>query len=188
MKSDCPVCKVKGSLEFKTKTEEIPYFGEVMESTVLCSECGFKHSDLICLEAKEPVKYVMEIGKDKMNARVVKSQTATITIPELGLKVEPGPQSQGFVSNVEGIMERFNKAVKTALSWAEDDASKENANRILKEMDEVVYGDGSATLIIEDPFGHSLIEDEDAVSSKLSKEEIENLNTGFITFEKEDVE
>lgn len=185
MKSDCPVCKVKGSLELKTKTEEIPYFGEVMESTVQCEECGFKHSDVICLEAKEPVKYTLKIGKDKMNKRVVKSQTTTITIPELGLKVEPGPQSQGFVSNVEGILERFNKAVKTALSWAEDETSKQNAQKILEALKGIRTGNQQATLIIEDPFGHSLIEDEDAVVSKLTPEEVNDLETGFITFEKE---
>lgn len=185
MKSDCPVCKVKGSLELKTKTEEIPYFGEVMESTVQCEECGFKHSDVICLEAKEPVKYTLKIGKDKMNIRVVKSQTTTITIPELGLKVEPGPQSQGFVSNVEGILERFNKAVKTALSWAEDETSKHNAKKILEALEEIRTGSQQATLIIEDPFGHSLIEDEDAIVSKLTPEEVNDLETGFITFEKE---
>lgn len=184
MKADCPVCKVKGSLELKTKTEKIPYFGEVMESTVLCVECGFKHSDIICLEAKEPVKYLLKIDKSKMNARVVKSQSATINIPELGLKVEPGPQSQGFVSNVEGILERFKKAIRTALSWSEDEVSRCNALKILEGMEEVEKGDKTVTLIIEDPFGHSMIEDKDAVVSELSPEEIENLKTGFITFEK----
>lgn len=185
MKADCPVCKVEGSLEMKTKTEKIPYFGEVMESTVLCTECGFKHSDVICLEAKEPVKYELKIDKDKMNVRVVKSQSATVTIPELGLKVEPGPQSQGFVSNVEGILERFQKAVQTALSWVEDETTKDNAAKILEGMGEIANGDKTVTLIIEDPFGHSLIEDEDAVASKLTTEEMENLETGFITFEKD---
>jgi zinc finger protein len=184
MKADCPVCKIKGSLEVKTKTEEIPYFGEVMESTVKCEECGFKHSDIICLDAKEPVKYVLKINRNKMNVRVVKSQSATITVPELGLKVEPGPQSQGYVSNVEGILERFQKAVKTALSWAEDDQSRKNAVKILEEMDEIKNEDKVATLIIEDPFGHSLIEDENATKSKLTPEEIKNLKTGFITLEK----
>ncbi|HTX61917.1 MAG TPA: ZPR1 zinc finger domain-containing protein [Methanobacterium sp.] len=185
MKSDCPVCKVKGSLELKTKTEKIPYFGEVMESTVQCVECGFKHSDLICLEAKEPVKYTLKIGKNKLNKRVVKSQSATITIPELGLKVEPGPQSQGFVSNVEGILERFKKAVQTAMSWSEDEVSINNATKILNDLEEIRTGDKTVTLIIEDPFGHSLIEDEDASMTGLSPEEIKNLKTGFITFEKE---
>ncbi len=184
MNTDCPVCKVKGSLELKTKTEKIPYFGEVMESTVICEECGFKHSDIICLEAKEPVKYTLKIDKNKLNIRVVKSQSATISIPELGLKVEPGPQSQGFVSNVEGILERFKKAVKTALSWAEDGISKGNAVKILKQMEEIEKGDKVATLIIEDPFGHSLIEDKDAEVSELSSEEIKNLKTSFMTFER----
>lgn len=184
MKTDCPVCHTKGSLKLETKTEKIPYFGEIMESMVKCEECGFKHSDIICLETKEPVKYTLKIDKNKMNIRVVKSQSATITIPELGLKVEPGPQSQGYVSNVEGILERFKKAVKTALSWAEDETTKSNAIKILKDLEDIKSEDNVATLIIEDPFGHSLIEDEDAVVDKLSTDEIEKLKTGFTTFEK----
>lgn len=184
MKTDCPVCHAKGSLKLETKTENIPYFGEVMESTVKCDECGFKHSDIICLESKEPVKYTLKIEKNKMNTRVVKSQSATITIPELGLKVEPGPQSQGYVSNVEGILERFKKAVETALSWAEDEETRGNAHEILDMIENLRTGEKDATLIIEDPFGHSLIEDEDAIVIELSIEEIDNLKTGFITFEK----
>lgn len=172
-------------MELKTKTEKIPYFGEVMESTVICGECGFKHSDVICLEAKEPVKYTLKINKDKMTVRVVKSQSTTITIPELGLKVEPGPQSQGFVSNVEGILCRFEKAVQTALSWSEDDESTNNAKKILKDLEEIRTGDLEATLIMEDPFGHSLVEDHAAIKSKLSPEDIKNLKTGFITLENE---
>jgi zinc finger protein len=187
MKANCPICKVKGSMELKTKTEKIPYFGEIMESTVKCKECGFKHSDVICLDSKEPVKYILKIDKNKMNIRVVKSQSATVNIPELGLKVEPGPQSQGYVSNVEGILERFKKAVNTALSWAENENSKENAIRILEMMDEIKNGDRTATLIIKDPFGHSLIEDENIIKSKLSPEEIKNLKTGFTTIENNEI-
>lgn len=184
MKADCPICKIKGSLELKTRTEKIPYFGEIMESTVKCMECGFKHSDIICLEVKDPVKYILKIDKNKMNIRVVKSQTATIHIPELGLKVEPGPQSQGYVSNIEGILERFKKAVKTALSWVEDDNSRKNAVKILEELDNIRKGDKIVTLVVQDPFGHSLIEDKSAVVSKLSPEEIKKLKTGFTTIEK----
>jgi zinc finger protein len=184
MIADCPVCNIKGCLEVKSKTEIIPYFGEIMESTVKCQECGFKHSDTICLEIKEPVKYSLSVDKNKMNVRVVKSQSATITIPELGLKVEPGPQSQSYISNVEGVIKRFENAVKTALSWAEDDESRKNAVRILEEIDEVKNGENSVTIIIEDPFGHSLIEDKDAIKTVLSEDEIKNLETGFITFDK----
>ncbi len=182
--TDCPVCKGKDTLEMTTKTENIPYFGEIMESTLLCTECGYRHSDTICLDQKEPVRYSLEIKKDKLNVRVVKSQSATLSIPELGLKVEPGPKSQGYVSNVEGVLNRFESAVATALGWAEDEQIKENALKILEKIENVKTGTETATLVVEDPFGHSIIVDENAENRKLSEEEINELKTGFLTFEK----
>ena len=182
--ADCPVCNTKGSMEITTKTEKIPYFGEIMESTVKCRECGYKHSDTICLDQKEPVKYSMKINKDNLNARVVKSQSATVTIPQLGLKVEPGPKSQGYVSNIEGLLNRFESAVITALKWADEDNVKENALKILDEIVEVKSGKKEVTVIIEDPFGHSMMDHDDAEHRKLTEDEIKDLRTGFMTFEK----
>lgn len=187
MFSDCPICNSKQSMEVTTKTEEIPYFGEIIESTLLCHECGYKHADTICIDQKDPVKYTLTIGKENLNARVVKSQSTTITIPELGLKVEPGPQSQGYVSNVEGVLDRFQKAVQTALSWAEDENAKENAVKILEYIEEVKDGQKKVTLMMEDPFGHSIIMHENAFKSELTVEEIEKLETGFITFDTQEL-
>lgn len=187
MFSDCPICKAHQRMEVTTKTEKIPYFGEIMESTLLCHECGYKHADTICIEKKDPVKYTLLIGKDNLNARIVKSQSSTLTIPELGLKVEPGPQSQGYVSNVEGVLDRFEKAVKTALSWTEDQQSQQNAVKIIGCIDEVKNGDKKVTLILEDPFGHSIIIDENAQKTELTKEEIKGLKTGFLTFENDEL-
>lgn len=188
MFADCPICNARQSMEVTTKTEIIPYFGEIMESTLLCGECGYKHADTICIDQKEPVKYTLIIGKENLNARVVKSQSTTITIPEIGLKVEPGPQSQGYVSNVEGVLNRFEKAVKTALSWAEEDHAKKNAVQILEDIQRVKNGQKEVTLVLEDPFGHSIVMDEAAVKSELTVEEIENLETGFATFENDELE
>ncbi|MTK64668.1 MAG: ZPR1 zinc finger domain-containing protein [Methanobacterium sp.] len=181
--TDCPVCKSRNTLEMTSKTEEIPYFGEILESTIICSECGYRHTDTICLEQKEPVYYSLLISNANINARVVKSQTATLSIPELGLKVEPGPKSQGYVSNVEGVLNRFESAVETAIEWAEELEVKENALKIIENIEDIKSGDGSATLIIEDPFGHSVILHDDAKHRKLTQEEVEKLNTGFVTID-----
>ncbi len=167
-----------------SKTEKIPYFGEILESTIICSECGYRHSDTICLEQKEPVHYSLSINKNNINTRVVKSQTATLSIPELGLKVEPGPKSQGYVSNVEGVLNRFESAVETAMEWAEEQNVTENALKIIEKIDDIKSGEGSATLIVEDPFGHSIIIDDAAEHRKLTQKEVENLNTGFVTIDK----
>lgn len=185
MKGDCPVCKSIGTVEFVSKTENIPHFGEIMESTIICYECGYKHSDTICLEQKEPVKISIQVKKDNLSARVVKSQTATVSIPELGLKVEPGTKSQGYVSNIEGVINRFEGAVNTALKFVEDEKSKGNALKILEKLGKVKNGEKEVEIIIEDPFGHSIIIHEDASIRKLTKEEIKKLKTGFITFENE---
>lgn len=182
--TDCPVCKGKNSLEMTSKTEEIPYFGEILESTILCRECGYRHSDTICLEQKDPVRYSLTIKKNNLNARVVKSQSATLRIPELGLKVEPGPKSQGYVSNVEGVLGRFESAIATAIEWAEDETTVKNALKILENIENLKSGEFSATLIIEDPFGHSTIIHDNAEHRRLTDEEINDLNTGFVTIEK----
>lgn len=183
MKGDCPVCKTVGTVQFISKTEEIPYFGKIMESTIICSNCGYKHSDMICLEQKEPLRYSLQVNKNNLNSRVVKSQTATVTIPELGLKVEPGPKSQGYISNIEGVLNRFEDAVKTALNFVDDKESKINASQILVEIENIKHGKRNAEIIIEDPFGHSIIIHEDASWRKLTEEEIKGLKTGFTTIE-----
>ena len=185
MKIDCPVCECKDSMIVITKTENIPYFGEIMESTAKCHDCGYKHSDIMCLEQKEPVRYELKVDNSNLNARVIRSQSATISIPELGLKVEPGPRSQGYVSNIEGVLTRFHDAVITAMNLVEDEQSRENASTILKELEKVKTGENTVTVIIEDPFGHSIIIHEDALKRELTLEEIKNLKTGFTVFENE---
>ena len=185
MRIDCPVCGCKNSMVVMTKTEDIPYFGEIMESTAKCHDCGFKHSDIVCLEQKEPVKYTLKVNISNLNARVIKSQSATISIPELGLKVEPGSRSQGYVSNIEGVLNRFHDAVITAMNLVDDKQSQKNASTILKEIENVKTGENTVTLVIEDPFGHSMIIHEDATKRELSLEEIKNLKTGFMVFENE---
>ncbi len=183
MISDCPICGNLKCVEVTTKTDNIPYFGEIMESTLLCQECGYKHSDTICLEQKDPVHYTLLIGRGKLNSRVIKSQSATLSLPELGLKVEPGPKSQGYVSNVEGVLERFEKAVETALSWADDPEARENARSILEDLHQVRCGGRQTKLVVKDPFGHSAILDKDAKKRGLTEEELKNLKTGFTTID-----
>lgn len=189
MKVDCPVCFAEKCMEVTSRTEEIPYFGEIMESVVLCGSCGYRHADIICLDQKDPVRYSIEVKKDSLNARVVKSQSATLSIPELGLKVEPGPKSLGYVSNVEGVIERFQGAVKTALNLFDDEEeSQKNAKLILKNLEKVRSGDKVVEIVLEDPFGQSFIAHPNASKRELKAEEIKELKTGFATFEQKEVD
>ncbi|WP_455646157.1 ZPR1 zinc finger domain-containing protein [Methanosphaera sp.] len=186
MKSDCPVCGGDKTLEVINKTDNIPYFGDILETSVSCKVCGYQSSDSISLQTNDPSKYTLQINDTKLNTRVAKSQTATVTLPELGLKVEPGPKSQGYVSNVEGILNRFEDAVVRAIKLEGDSISKEveeNALNILQLITEVKIGELTTELIIEDPFGNSVIDDDDAEKELLSQEEADKLTTGFTTID-----
>ena len=175
----CPACSVEGLAKSIMKEIEIPHFGKVLETTIQCPKCGFKHSDIIALEQNDPAKYVIEINKNNLSVRVVRSQSATVSIPEIGVKVEPGPKSEGYVTNVEGILTRFEDAVKKALKLFDDEQSQKNAKNTLKQIEELKNGNGTATLIIMDPFGQSNIVSENVEISEIPEEELRELKTGF---------
>ena len=175
----CPACGIEGVAKSIMKEIEIPHFGNVMETTILCPSCGFKHSDIIALEQNDPAKYVLEINKNNLSIRVVRSQSATVIIPEVGVKVEPGPKSEGYVTNVEGVLTRFESAVKKALNLFEDEQSQVNGKKALEQIQELIKGNGTATLIILDPFGQSNIVSENVKVLEIPEEELHNLKTGF---------
>lgn len=191
MYSDCPVCGGEKTLEVTNRTDNIPYFGDILESAVSCKECGYQSSDSISLEHNDPVRYTLKIDDTKLNTRVAKSQTATVTLPDLGLKVEPGPKSQGYVSNVEGILNRFESAVVRAIKLEGNEIEpsvQENALNIIDSLAKIKIGEYSTILILEDPFGNSIIDDDDADKELLTQEEAEKLQTGFTTIDQEEVE
>lgn len=179
----CPVCAIEGVAKSIMKELEIPHFGKVLETTILCPSCGFKHSDIIALEQNDPAKYVIEINKNNLSVRVVRSQSATVSIPEVGVKVEPGPKSEGYVTNIEGILTRFESAVKKALNLFDNEESQINAKNTLNKIQELKKGNGTATLIILDPFGQSNIVSENVEISEIPEEELHELKTGFTHIE-----
>ena len=114
-----------------------------------------------------------------MSIRVVRSQSATVIIPEIGVKVEPGPKSEGYVTNVEGMIIRFEDAVKKALNLFEDEESQKNAKKTLSKIEDLKNGNTTATLIILDPFGQSNIVSEQVEVSEIPEDELQSLKTGF---------
>ncbi|WP_405303636.1 ZPR1 zinc finger domain-containing protein [Methanobrevibacter sp.] len=179
----CPACGIEGVAKSIMKEIEIPHFGNVLETSIQCPSCGFKHNDIIALEQNDPAKYVLEINRNNLSIRVVRSQSATVSIPEVGVKVEPGPKSEGYVTNVEGILTRFEDAVKKAMNLFDNEESQANAQKTLEHIQELKKGNGTATLIILDPFGQSNIVSEKAEILDIPEEELHKLKTGFTHIE-----
>ena len=167
----CPICNEKKC----TLTQEeldIPYFGKTYVFGMDCKACGFHMSDVEADEAKDPVKIEFTTEKaEDMNVRLVKSTEATVRIPALKLDISPGPDAEGYVTNVEGLLQRIKKIIeqqRDAAAAEDDDATKTTAKNLLKKIWKIECGDVPMKIIIEDPSGNSAIISEKAVKEKLA--------------------
>ncbi len=163
----CPMC-LENKLILSEEETEIPYFGKVFLFGMQCSGCGFNKSDVEAAEQKEPVRVTFTVqNKKDLNARLVKSSEASVKIPQLKMSMEPGPDSIGFVSNIEGLLNKFKKILEDERDLAEDDDARKTAKNILKKLWHVECGEMELKIVIEDPSGNSAIVSEKAVSEPL---------------------
>ncbi|MGQ9758961.1 MAG: ZPR1 zinc finger domain-containing protein [Candidatus Methanomethylicaceae archaeon] len=145
------------SLEVKEVYAKIPRFGRMLILSMLCSQCGYRIFDTISLEYLGPSKLEYRVREVKdLSARVIRSATSTILIPELGLELRPGPRSDAFITNVEGILDRF-LVIAEQLYRGSEGKVKDRAKRALDKIKLAMKGDVQFTIIIEDEAGNSAI-------------------------------
>lgn len=167
-----------------TNQDNIPYFGDILEVSLFC-QCGFKFVDTIILSQKEPLRHQKRVcSEGDLWARVVRSTSGTIRIPEWGVEIEPGPASEAYITNVEGVIERLQGVVGMARRWSETDEEREKADALLCTMREARDGCPDFTFIIEDPQGNSAVIGEGVEVTKLTDEEAQNLPAGMFLIQK----
>ena len=181
----CPVCKEEGEVNMMTHIDEIPYFGEHTQVTIMCNACGWRQSDFIPAEGKKPGGCSLIINKpEHIRSRVVRSSSCTVRIKELDLEVKPGSSSTGYVSNVEGVIDRFMDVIVmvTRQAYVEDSdmsdiKTLERMHTTLLELKEDPIPT-PVTLEFLDPNGHSQILHEDAIMRELLPNELDDLPVG----------
>ncbi len=168
-KQNCPVCNQK-TLILKQDEIDIPHFGKVFVFSMNCSSCLYHQSDIESLEVKEPIRCTLEINSEQdMKIKVIKSSFATVKIPQLKMSVTPGPVSEGYISNVEGVIDKFKDVIESERDTTEDENVKIAAKNLLKKIWKVKLGDIPVKLVIEDPSGNSAILSDKVVVEKLKK-------------------
>ncbi len=161
----CPVCGQK-KLALTEAETEVPYFGKLFVFSMTCESCKYHKSDIEAAEQKEPCKYVFEVsGKDDLQVRVVKSSEATIKFERVG-SIEPGPASEGYITNIEGLIQRIKEQIEKVRDLEEDEEMKKKAKNLVKKLQKVLWGEEKLTITLEDPTGNSAIISEKAKRSK----------------------
>jgi zinc finger protein len=81
--------------------------------------------------------------------------------------MEPGPSAEGFVTNIEGLIQRIKEQIEKIRDLEEDEELKKKAKNLLKKIQNVLWGEETLKITIEDPTGNSAIISEKAKRTKL---------------------
>ena len=164
----CPMC-FKDTLTLMDHPQEVPYFGQIIVFSMDCSTCNYHKADVECVEQHEGSKFTLTVSEEKdLSIRVVKSSTATVKIPRI-MSIEPGPASNGYVTNVEGILNRVKVQLEKTRDLSEEDEDRKKAKNLLKKVQAALWGHDTIDIIIEDPEGNSAIISEKAVKEKFKR-------------------
>jgi len=176
----CPSCDNE-SMTLSQSQYAVDNFGTVLMSVATCQACGYKHTDVLTMNAKEPVAMSAKIDSvDDLSIRVIKSGTATVAIPEFGATITPGPYSEGYISNVEGVLEKVEDALMFMLGSASGKRLKKG-ERILAKIRSAKERGPHFTIMIKDPFGNSALVSTKAGKIKkrrLTRRELEHIGFG----------
>ena len=160
IQSLCMNCEGQGATRFMYT--KIPFFKEVMISAFSCDECGFKNSEVSFAGKLEDygVRYEVNVINDvAFNRQVVKSEYATIKVPECGLEMPPATQKGSiktiegyFMSTIDGLQEVQEERRKV------DPATAQKIDEYCDTLRE--YAEGKRypfKFIVEDPSGNSYV-------------------------------
>lgn len=157
----CPECR--SPCETNMKLTSIPHFKEVVIMATVCEVCGNKTNEVKSgggIEEKG-VRFEVRINsKEDLTRDVLKSETCSLTIPELDCAVGPSALGGRFTT-VEGIL----TAMKEQLSGndimfhdSSDDAAKQRFQGFVKKFEEIIELKLEVTLVLDDPAGNSYVQ------------------------------
>jgi zinc finger protein len=183
---NCPVCKSKNT-KVTQKILDIPHFTELWLFNIVCFDCHFKHNDFLNLSINEPIRYVYHAeNKEDYETKIVRAANGTIIFPQIGAMIEPGPNAEGFINNIEGILQDIRGKTLHLLKDATDEQEITRIREYCELLNEYIEKNLPIDIVIEDPFGNSSIIPNDSAkleTHKLTQEEAEKLKTSFIVFE-----
>ena len=146
---------------------KIPFFKEIMLSSFSCDECGFKNAEVQFAGKLEDygVRYELNvINNIAFERTVVKSEFATIRVPEAGLEIPPQTQKGSiktiegyFMSTIEGLQDMQEERRKY------DPITARKIDEYCDSLREFAQGNKMPfTFILEDPSGNSFVQNPSA--------------------------
>ncbi|KAK4399517.1 Zinc finger protein ZPR1 [Sesamum angolense] len=159
--SSCGACATK--CECRMFVTNIPYFQEVIVMASSCDACGYRNSEVKPggripdkgKRIKVHVKNIKDLSRD-----VIKSDTASVKIPELELELASGTLG-GLVTTVEGLISKIGESLERVHGFTFGDSLDDNKRSKWKEfrakLDKLKNLEEPWSLIIDDALANSFV-------------------------------
>jgi zinc finger protein len=145
---------------------KIPSFKEVILMSFHCKHCGFRNNEIQfggTIAERGCIYKLVVTDKNDLNRQVVKSDAASIYIPELDFEIPPLTQ-KGTLNTIEGFLmqaiEGLNQGQEERRAAAPSVAAQIDA--FTAKLEELKEGGKKFTFIIDDPAGNSFVENPSA--------------------------
>jgi ZPR1-related zinc finger protein len=154
----CPRCK-NGIIKVNRTLHQLPDKEEILILLLECDSCTFSRSDVIPLHsAFQPGIYTLYITDGDLTAKIFRSPTGIITLPEADFEIEPGSAAEYLITNVEGILNRMIQWSKVMLGqYHEAEKEYKKIQSTLNILTECVNGSKNFHLILTDKEGGSYV-------------------------------
>ncbi|XP_044976480.1 zinc finger protein ZPR1 homolog isoform X2 [Hordeum vulgare subsp. vulgare] len=162
IESLCMRCGENGTTRLLLTT--IPNFREVVLMAFECPHCSERNNEVQFAGQLQPKGccYRLDVPQGQnevLNRQVVKSDSATIKIPELDFEIPPEAQ-RGTLSTVEGIIMRAVEELQALQDERKkaDPQKAEAIDQFLMKLRSLGSGEAAFTFVLDDPAGNSFIE------------------------------
>ncbi|KAG8345525.1 ZPR1 zinc finger domain [Trypanosoma vivax] len=165
METECSACKKPGHI--KIQQVNIPYFKETVIMAFRCDYCGYKSNEVKSggEVSERGLKITLRVEtEDDLKRDVLKSDTATLLIPEVSLELAAGTLG-GFFSTVEGtvmmVRDQLNSLPQAEFAKgdaAATDPDSKTLSAFVKELEELLEVKRPFTFILDDPLANIYIQ------------------------------
>ncbi|CAD5224775.1 unnamed protein product [Bursaphelenchus okinawaensis] len=160
LESVCVNCQENGIT--KLMCTRIPFYKQVILMSFSCDHCGYRNNEL---QSGEPVQefgteIVLHVKEQSdLNRTVVKSEYASLAVPELELEV-PFKSQPGEVTTVEGVLRRVVEGLSQdqILRRIQDPEGAKQIDDYISRVEDYISLKKEWTLKLNDPSGNCFIQ------------------------------
>ncbi|BFI73210.1 hypothetical protein YN1_1970 [Nanoarchaeota archaeon] len=154
----CPICNSK-NIEIENIEYDFPKIGKSILYVFKCKDCGYKTSEIIPLEEKQPVKIEIKIdNQEKFKMIILKSPYAKLILKEIDLEILPGIESKFEIKALDDLITNIKEKLESMKPLFIDE--KDKYDKLIEKinyLEDVLKNKKELTIIIEDEKGYSMI-------------------------------